>query len=90
MGFTVNVSTNTVSEAIATQKRTTAPVVTIVAPEFWDGGNRVDNVVRCPAETSDTVTCASCKLCSVSARKDIVAFTVHGTGAKKANIIAIG
>lgn len=89
-GFTVNVSTNTVSEAIATQKRTTAPVVTIVAPEFWDSGNRVNNVVRCPAETSDTITCKTCKLCSVSTRKDIVAFTVHGTKSKQANIIAMG
>lgn len=90
IGFTVNVSTNTVAEAIATQKRTTAPVVTIVAPEFWGSGNRVNNVVRCPAETSDTITCKTCKLCSVSSRKDIVAFTVHGTKSKQANIIAIG
>jgi hypothetical protein len=89
-GFTINVSTNTVLEAIATHEATGLPTVTIVAPEFWAEGDRVGNVVRCPAETRDTVTCKTCKLCSVSTRRDIVAFTVHGTKAKAANLIAIG
>jgi hypothetical protein len=89
-GFTVNVSTNTVLEAIATQAHTGLPTVTIVAPEYWAEGDRVGNVVRCPAETRDEVTCKTCKLCSVATRRDIVAFTVHGTKAKAANLIAIG
>ena len=84
IGFTVNVSTNTVREALQVQRDTALPVVTIVGPEYWANGNRVDNVVRCPAESSDTITCKTCKLCSVSSRKDIVAFTVHGTASKKA------
>ena len=87
-GFTVNVSANNVFEALSVKDTTTAPVVTIVSPDFWAQGNRVNNIVRCPAETSDTVTCATCKLCSVATRKDIVAFTTHGTKAKQADVIA--
>ena len=89
-GFTVNVSTNTVAEALATQEATGLPVVTIVAPEFWQGAHRREGVVQCPAEYKDKVTCATCKLCSVATRKDIVGFTVHGTKAKAANVIATG
>lgn len=89
-GFTVNVSTNTVQEAQATQKAHNVPVVTIVPEAYWEQGNRVDNVVRCPAETSDTITCATCKLCAVSTRKDIVAFTVHGTQKRNATRVAQG
>jgi hypothetical protein len=94
LGFTINVSTNTVREAIATQASTGLPVVTIVGPDYWDNGDTVAtegaSVVRCPAETRDEVTCKTCKLCSVSTRKTIVAFTVHGTKAKAAGIIATG
>ncbi len=89
-GFTVNISTNTVKEALDTQRATGLPTVTIVAPEYWDKGNRVGNVLRCPAEASETITCKSCQLCQRSERKDIIAFTVHGTKAKAANLIAVG
>ena len=88
-GFTINASTDTVAEAIET-KKLKLPVVTIVDSEFWSESNRVGSIVRCPAETSETITCKSCKLCSVSDRKDIIAFTVHGTKAKQASIIARG
>lgn len=84
IGFTVNVSTNSVREALQVRRDTDLPVVTIVGPEFWNTGDRVGPVVRCPAETRDAVTCKTCKLCSVSDRRDIVAFTVHGGGSKKA------
>lgn len=87
-GFTVNVSCNSPQEAIATQGTIKAPIVTIVPSDYWTDGNKVDNVIRCPAEYRDDVTCASCKLCSVSTRTTIVGFTVHGSQAKKADIIA--
>jgi hypothetical protein len=94
LGFTVNVSCNTVTEAATTWHDTQLPVVTIVAPEFWERGDTVNTegatFVRCPAEQSDTVTCATCKLCSVSERKVIVGFTVHGTKSKVAAIVARG
>lgn len=89
-GFTVNVSTNNVDEALEVRETTQAPVVTIVPASFWDKGDRVGNVLRCPAETRDAVTCKTCQLCQRAERNDIVAFTVHGTQAKKADVIARG
>lgn len=88
VGFTVNVSCNSPQEAIATQARTSAPVVTIAPSDYWTNGDKVGPIVRCPAETRDTVTCKTCQLCQRSEREVIVGFTVHGSQAKKADIIA--
>lgn len=90
IGFTVNISTNSVEEAKAMLRRTSAPVVTIVPGDFWGENKSVDGVVRCPAEYRDEVTCASCQLCQRSNRTTIVGFTVHGTQAKQAEVIARG
>jgi len=87
-GFTVNVSCNSPQEALALHGTISAPIVTIVPSDFWGGSHKVGNIVRCPAETSDTITCLSCQLCQHSERKVIIGFTVHGTQAKKADIIA--
>ena len=89
-GFTVNVSHNSPQEALeATHGQ---PRVTIVPSDYWEQGDTVKatggTIVRCPAEVRDEVTCKTCKLCSVSTRDTIVGFTVHGTQAKKADIIA--
>lgn len=93
-GFTVNVSANTVSEAIRLKSAVTSPVVTIVPSEFW-GDSKVVNVdgfsvFRCPAEYDKSIICATCGACAVSERKSIIGFTVHGTQKKKAAIIARG
>ena len=88
VGFTVNVSHNSPQEAIeATHGQ---PRVTIVPEDYWQGQNRQGSIVRCPAEQSDTITCATCQLCQRATRKDIVGFTVHGTRSAAANIIAKG
>jgi len=87
-GFTVNISANSPREAMAIKAGTSAPVVTIVASDYWRDGNKVENVVRCPAEYRDEVTCASCQLCQRAERTVIVGFTAHGSGAKKVDIIA--
>ena len=89
-GFTVNISANSPQEATEIAQTTTAPVVTIVPSDFWTTGDKQGNIVRCPAEEREEVTCKTCKLCSVAKRDVIVGFTVHGTQAKKANIIAMG
>jgi len=47
-------------------------------------------IVTCPATYRDDVTCATCKLCSVSNRRVIVGFPAHGTRASNADIIAKG
>lgn len=88
-GFTVNISCNSPAEAVVMQSRTTAPVVTTVAPEFWAEGDKVGPVVRCPAETRDDVSCATCQLCQRAERKVIVGFTAHGSqSAKVLDVIA--
>jgi len=89
-GFTVNISANSPSEAVAIQSRTTAPVVTIVPSDYWTTSNKVGDIVRCPAEYKDDVTCASCQLCQRAERAVIVGFTVHGTQAEQADVIARG
>ena len=90
-GFTVNISANTIDEARAIRKTTSAPVVTLVSSEGRDSKwLRDGDVVQCPAEYRDDISCATCQLCQKADRKDIVGFTVHGTRAKSANIIAKG
>jgi hypothetical protein len=87
-GFTVNVSCNTPEDAVEIRAAYKLPTVTLVPLDFWDNGDRVGNILRCPAETSDTITCKTCKLCAVSTRKDIVGFSAHGMQAAAADIIA--
>jgi len=88
-GFTVNLSCNTPQEAEDTQALTGLPVVTLVPnAEWWQGSHKRGSVVRCPAETAEDVSCATCKLCSVATRDVIVGFTAHGAGKKKTEVIA--
>ena len=95
-GFTVNISTNNASHAdTAARTAPGLPIVTLVNAEQWTrtGGNYTSTtpegrtIVRCPAETMDAVTCATCRLCQVSTRKAIVGFTPHGTS--KSRVINI-
>jgi len=93
-GFTINCSANTPGEAVKLYRRG-FPTVSLVSREvygehwrkFTRGG--VD-FVQCPAEYRDDVSCSSCQLCQRRARSVVVGFTVHGTQAKKADVIARG
>lgn len=88
-GFTVNVSCNTPQDAEETLTAYGLPTVTLVPnAEWWQGSHKRGTVVRCPAETADDVSCATCKLCSVATRDVIVGFTAHGAGKKKTEVIA--
>ena len=89
-GFTVNISANNASEAVSLKASTSAPVVTIVPEGFWSEGNKAGDIVRCPAEYREGVTCETCQLCQRADRVVIVGFTVHGQQAKQADIIARG
>jgi len=89
-GFTVNISANNPREAVLLRNKFNLPTVTLVPEGFWKGNDKVGDIVRCPAEEREAVTCASCKLCAVSDRNVIVGFTVHGAGKKKADVIARG
>jgi hypothetical protein len=86
-GFAVNISCDSLPEADRLRAERPALPLVVVIPDteardtfLTPAGNRV---TVCPAQTTDDVACASCKLCSVATRRTIVAFRAHGTYAKK-------
>jgi hypothetical protein len=86
-GFIINVSTE--SESAADEAINAGLPAVIVANSderrtTWrtSAGN---TVLVCPAQQSDTRTCADCQLCHKRASKVIIAFLAHGTGKRKAN-----
>lgn len=90
-GFTINLSANDLDHAQQLAKHG-LPVVTLV-PVDWGTKTVMHEglkIVTCPATYRDEVTCATCKLCAVSARDCIVAFPAHGSRKNKvtAQIIA--
>lgn len=84
----INASCDDVDQAVAAVRA--GRPATLAAPadsgEQWP--QRVDGVrfVRCPAETSDAVTCASCgggrPLCARGSRDFVVVFVGHGSSAR--------
>jgi len=90
-GFTVNLSANNVAQAIEYRRDyPRLPVVTLLpldAPNVQTAAGH--KIVACPAEKSDKVTCASCKLCADSKRDYIIGFRAHGTGKKAVNKLAL-
>lgn len=88
-GFTINLSANSVKHVDKLLEHG-LPVVTVLpidAPKVSTTPNGA-KVVRCPATNGDRVTCSSCALCANSARDYVIGFPAHGSGAKKANLIA--
>lgn len=83
LGFTINLSADTVAQADEYAAMGVAPVVLTVPEDTRQnfttpGGNKV---VICPAETRG-VNCAECKLCAWAGRKAIIAFPAHGSKKK--------
>jgi hypothetical protein len=91
--FTVNVSTDNVfalDAAIAEHGIDRFPFVTLLPSGNTEKSLQTPNgnlVVRCPAEYRD-ISCADCQMCADNKRTFAVGFTVHGTGKRKANLIA--
>ena len=88
-GFTVNLSSNNVTEADTLADMDIAPVVTLLPTDsakvtYTPKGRKV---VRCPAETSKKVTCKTCRLCQKTDRP-IIGFTPHGSGKKVTQEVA--
>jgi hypothetical protein len=82
-GFTINISHEAVYKAIATHKSGLPSVV--VLPRSAPNTQTIDNVqvVACPAEKSDKVSCSTCALCADSKRNYVIGFRAHGSQAKK-------
>lgn len=79
-GFTVNVSTDNLEEALRVAQLG-VPVVTVVPVGFAGGGPGVP-VTVCPAQRLEYMTCAQCQLCQKADRRAIVAFEAHGARVK--------
>jgi hypothetical protein len=88
-GFTVNLSADDAGHAdrLAAHGLPIAVVVPLGTAEKTRTPEGRD-IVICPAQTRDDVTCYSCGLCQRANRKVIVGFLAHGTRAKKADAIA--
>lgn len=89
-GFTINLSSNNPKHADELLGLGIAPVVTILqdnAPKVSRTPKGV-KILTCPAQTSDSVTCASCGLCALSDRKFVIGFLAHGNGASKVRKIS--
>ena len=85
-GFTINLSANDLTHADELAEIGAGPVVTLLpadAPaKLQTPAGR--QVIVCPAQTRDDVTCMTCQLCQRADRPTIVGFRAHGASAKKA------
>lgn len=90
-GFTINISCNDALEAAHTVGTIKAPVVCLL-PHDAPNTQVVAGVqiVACPAEKSDRVTCADCGLCALTGRQYVIGFRAHGNRAKRVDLIARG
>lgn len=84
-GFTVNISTDNLKDADEAAAFG-LPVTTVLPHDAPSKGNRTPegrHIVVCPAELSEKVTCESCELCAIGARKSIIGFRAHGDRKKQ-------
>lgn len=90
-GFTVNLSGNNETHAIALKKKyKSAPVVTVVKSDHFENKKhsyKKEGVtfVQCPADYNEKVNCKDCKLCAVPQRKSVICFPAHGTQKNRIN-----
>lgn len=84
-GFTINLSANNMDHADKLMNANIAPVV-VVVPENSENTTTPNGhkVVICPANVEKHITCRTCQLCSISTRKIIIGFPVHGVFKRKA------
>ena len=91
-GFTVNLSANNESHADKLASLNIGPVVVVLPADAKENtmtpaGRKI---VVCPATQRDGISCATCKLCAISARDFIVGFPAHGASKRKAESAAAG
>jgi len=88
LGFTVNLSAETLAQADAYAGLGIAPVV-VVLPQGVTRSIRTPagrQVIVCPASTGNS-DCLNCGICQQRDRASIVGFPAHGTGAKRVQAI---
>lgn len=89
-GFTINLSANSPAEAdklLVWGLPVTAVIPSDERPTHTPGGTRIK---LCPAQVKDAVSCWNCGLCAKADRSYVIGFLSHGTGMRKADIIARG
>lgn len=85
----INASCDTITEAVDAVKRGRPAVLAAPADtaEAWPRTVEGVKFHRCPAELSESFTCAQCgngsPLCARPDRREVVVFVAHGSGAKK-------
>ena len=83
LGFTINVSTETLKDAVKYHKQG-LPTVTLLSEDAPKALKyKGVDIVTCPATYRET-SCKDCKLCSISKRDFVIGFPVHGTKKKQA------
>ena len=102
-GFTINLSANSLAHADALTDF--GPVASVVPIKWQRRANESLTVYRrrirglrtpagkpvtiCPATYLDHINCDRCRLCSVAARRSVVAFPAHGARRKVAELLSI-
>lgn len=90
MGFTVNVSCESIEEADRVMTEHEIPAVAVVNSDKTDRFYKTSSgrkVITCPATIHDNVTCSTCGLCQKADRDYIIAFPAHGNAKKTVNEI---
>lgn len=79
-GFVINASADSLAQA--DEKMALGLPTVVVLPQgapnrlFTPAGNKV---IKCPAQSMDNVSCATCMLCHKAERSVVVGFEAHGT-----------
>jgi len=90
LGFTVNISTESVEKADRVMNEHNLPAVAVVSSEETRQSWKTETgrkVLKCPATSANHMTCEKCGLCSQSGRDYIIAFPAHGAAKKTVNNI---
>ena len=86
-GFRINVSTETEAAADRAIAAGLPAVLAVPSTETRKTWHTAQNnvVLICPAQRSDTKTCANCQLCHSRGSRVIIGFVAHGTAKRKAD-----
>ena len=92
MGFTINLSADSLEHADKLAALEVGPVAVVLPSDqtratLTPSGRKV---AICPAAISDRVTCATCGLCANAKRKSIIGFPAHGASKKHVSELVKG